>query len=156
MHAHIHVEAFRPNPCYGQLMGFPANLDFEWWRWIEDGLLDAITLRTNWFEAMDYRSKSGIRRNLPAELDDPVAREALSLARYHQIPVTLSRYLQWVPSLDDYVSELAMIFHDRRFKGFDLYEQMFLFRPTSDGKRLMPFGVAMEKIRRKTSELGLI
>ena len=48
---HVHAEAFGPDPCHGQLMGFPANLEFDWRTWLLEGLADGITLRTTWFEA---------------------------------------------------------------------------------------------------------
>ena len=47
MHVHLHTEAFRPDPVHGQLMGFPANLEFQWQRWLADGLADGATLRTS-------------------------------------------------------------------------------------------------------------
>ena len=51
--AHMHTEAFRPDPCHGQLMGFPANVRYEWREWLDEGLIDDVVFRTSWFEALE-------------------------------------------------------------------------------------------------------
>ena len=72
MQVHVHTEAFRSDPCHGQLMGFPDNIRFDWQTWLNQRLVDGITLRTSWFEAMEepfrpapsaagYRMRSRIR-----------------------------------------------------------------------------------------------
>ena len=96
---HVHAEAFGPGPCHGQLMGFPANLEFDWRTWLAEGLADGITLRTTWFEAPE--ADRGLLHNA---LDDSVVEEALALCNRKGIPVYLNRYLKRAVSMQEYVS----------------------------------------------------
>ena len=127
---HVHTEAFRPAPCHGQLMGFPANLHFDWKAWLKQGLVDGITLRTSWFEAPEAD-----RGLLNQTFSDPVVEEALGLTGDLGIPVYLNRYLKRANSIEEYVSDLDNIFHDERFAGFDIYEFAHVSRPTPDAQR---------------------
>jgi hypothetical protein len=63
---HLHTEAFRPDPVHGQIMGFPPNVHFDWKTWIAEGLMDAATLRTSWFEAWEDPPDSPPDRQLLA------------------------------------------------------------------------------------------
>ena len=51
--AHIHTEIFRDNPVPGQIMGCPVNIFFDYQKWIDEKLIDSITLRSSWFEALE-------------------------------------------------------------------------------------------------------
>src|SRR5204863_511764 len=88
LHVHLHTEAFRPDPVHGQLMGFPANIDFQWQRWLEEGLVDAATLRVQWYESLGPPNND----DLPALLDDPIVADAIARARGAGVPLALNRY----------------------------------------------------------------
>ena len=148
---HVHAEAFGPDPCHGQLMGFPANLEFDWRTWLLQGLADGITLRTTWFEAPE--ADRGLLHNA---LDDSVVDEALALCNRNGIPVYLNRYLKRTNSMQEYVSDLEQIYHDPRFAGFDVYEYAHLSRPNPAGTRIVPVEDRMERIRSTAKRLGIL
>ena len=148
---HVHAEAFGPDPCHGQLMGFPANLEFDWRTWLLEGLADGITLRTTWFEAPE--ADRGLLHNA---LDDPLVEEALALCNRRGIPVYLNRYLKRAVSMREYVSDLEQICHDSRFAGFDVYEYAHLSRPNSNGTQIVPVEDRMERIRNTAKRLGIL
>ncbi len=157
MHVHLHAEAFRPDPCYGQLMAFPANLHFDWKRWLREGLIDSATLRTSWWEAVeDASDKEPSRSRLENALEDPVVKEMLSVSNEVNVPVTINRYVHRAVGTEEYVSDLETIFNDNRFSGFDLYEFKNLARPTPDGSRLIHYEDRIDRIIPKVTELGLL
>ncbi|MBL9214511.1 MAG: hypothetical protein JNG83_03445 [Opitutaceae bacterium] len=121
---HLHAEAFRPDPVFGQQNGVPANIEFQWRRWIEEGLVDAVYLRTSWFEAAEdpLGAASTQRSRLRRALADPVAAEMLAVAGRHGLPVTLNRYIGRAAGLDEYLDDLELVARDGRFAGFDVYE----------------------------------
>jgi hypothetical protein len=156
MQVHVHTEAFRANPCHGQLMGFPANVRFEWQRWLRERLVDGITLRTSWFEGMeDPFSARAQRSRMPGVLEDPVVVEALALSAELRIPAYLNRYISRAVGLDEYIADIDRIFHDSRFAGFDIYEFVHLARPNARGE-LEAVGERLERLRAKGRELGLV
>lgn len=124
LHVHFHAEAFRPDPVFGQQNGVPANIDFQWKRWIDEGLVDEIYLRTSWFEAAEdpLGAKTTQRSRLTRALADPVAAEMLKVAGEKHLPVTLNRYIGRAAGLEEYLDDLTLIARDGRFAGFDVYE----------------------------------
>ena len=157
MQAHIHTEAFRPDIVHGQIMGFPPNTHFAWQDWMRAGLLDGITFRTSWFEALeDLPGTPPVRSRLTNALSDPVAVEALELAGELGVPAYMNRYLDRAVGVEEYLSDLETAMRDERFAGFDLYESASFIRPTSDGSRLESYKGRVELIRGKARELGLI
>jgi hypothetical protein len=137
-------------------MGFPANVRFEWQRWLRERLVDGITLRTSWFEGMeDPFSARAQRSRMPGVLEDPVVVEALALSAELRIPGYLNRYISRAVGLDEYIADLDRIFHDSRFAGFDIYEFVHLARPNARGE-LEAVGERLERLRAKARELGLV
>ena len=154
--AHVHTEAFRPDACHGQIMGFPANLHFDWQSWLAEGLVDAITLRTSWFEGLEDPIEAKPERSrLGPSLDNPVVTEAFGLAGHLNLSVHLNRYIGRAVGIEEYLDDLESVFHDPRFAGFDLYEFADLALPKPDGRSLEPTGDFLEKIRAKTTRLGI-
>ena len=153
----VHTEAFRSDPVFGQIMGFPAHIQFAWRQWLEEGLADAVTLRSSWYEAAeDPLDGSPARRSrLENVLADPVVREVLEVTENLGLPVYLNRYVARAVPIREYADDLERIWRDRRFSGFDLYEFFHLTRATPDGSRLVPVQDRMRYIRRKARELGL-
>lgn len=157
-HVHLHAEAFRPNPCHGQLMGFPDNIRFDWKTWLREGLVDSTTLRASWWEGLeDPPGKGAVNRSQLANvLADPVVREMLSVANETDVPVTLNRYIHRAVGIEEYVSYIEAIYRDERFSGFDLYETANIFRPTPDGTALVPYEDRLDKVRATVQGLGLV
>ena len=157
MQVHLHTEAFRDDACHGQMMGFPANIYFDWKRWLNDGMVDGITLRTSWFEALESPSEDqAFRARLSYRLDDPVVEDALETAKRLGIPAYLNRYVDRAIGIDEYVEDLETTFHDDRFAGFDVYEFAHLARPLPGGSRLEEYRGRIGRITEKAKELGLV
>ncbi len=157
MQVHLHTEAFRDDACHGQMMGFPANIYFDWKRWLNDGMVDGITLRTSWFEALESPSEDqAFRARLSYRLDDPVVEDALETAKNLGIPAYLNRYVDRAIGIDEYVEDLETTFHDDRFAGFDVYEFAHLARPVPDGSKLEEYRGRIGIITEKARELGLV
>ncbi|MSP13009.1 MAG: hypothetical protein EXR62_08625 [Chloroflexi bacterium] len=135
MYIHLHTEAFRENIPPGAIMGFPANMQFDWQGWLQEGLVDGITLRTSWFEACeaegDRRGKSR-RGLLPDVLADPVITDAIQTVTQFDLPIYLTRYID-ASTPEFYPAEIDLAYSDGRFNGFDLYEGMYLCQPDSQG-----------------------
>lgn len=156
-HVHLHAEAFRPNPCHGQLMGFPDNIHFDWRTWLRAGLVDSATLRASWWEGLeDPPGKGAVNRSRLANvLADPVVRKMLTAANEADVPVTLNRYIHRAVGIDEYISYIEAIFRDERFSGFDLYETANILRPTPTGTALVPYKDRLDKLRATALALGL-
>ena len=154
----VHTEAFRPDSVFGQLMGFPANIRFAWRQWLEEGLADAVTLRSSWYEAAEdpLDGSPPLRSKLTNVLADPVVQEVLAVTEDLGLPVYLNRYVARAVPIEEYVGDMEQIWRDHRFAGFDLYEFFHLARATPDGSRLVPVEDRMRHIRRKARELGLV
>lgn len=158
MHVHLHTEAFRPAPVHGQLMGFPANVDFQFARWLADGLVDGATLRTSWYESLGPPNND----DLPALLNDPAVTYAIQQAQSRGVPLVLNRYAMEGNTrrsgerLDRYLDELEFAVRDPRLDGFDLYELWALARPSADGRRIEPIGDFLPKVTERARQLGLV
>ena len=154
----VHTEAFRPDPVFGQIMGFPANLHFSWRQWLEEGLVDAVTLRASWYEAAEdpLDGSPTHRSNLHNILEDPVVREVLEVTERMGLPVYMNRYVSRAIPIGEYVDNIQQLYHDRRFAGFDLYEFFHLARSSPDGGKLVPIQDRLQRIREKSRELGLV
>ncbi len=154
----VHTEAFRPHPVFGQIMGFPANLLFSWRQWLEEGLVDAVTLRASWYEAAEdpLDGSPTNRSTLQNILEDPVVREVLEVTEKMRLPVYMNRYVSRAIPIGEYVDNIQQLYRDRRFAGFDLYEFFHLARSSPDGGKLLPIQDRLQRIREKSRELGLV
>lgn len=148
---HLHAEAFRPDPVFGQKNGIPANIDFQWRRWIDEGLLDEATLRTSWFEAAEdpLGASHTSSSRLATALADPVAVEMLSRCNARGIPVTLNRYIGRAAGLEEYLDDLDRIRRDARFSGFDVYEFFDLAQSAPDSPTLIPRAGRLEGLTQR-------
>jgi hypothetical protein len=154
---HLHTEAFRPDPTHGQIMGFPANLHFDWKTWLAEGLFDGATLRTSWFEAWED-PPGGVpdRQLLERALSDPVAQEAIAAANRAGVPLYLNRYVDRAVDDEGYVADLETVFNDGRLSGFDLYESANLVRARPDASGFDHVGDRVKLLRAKSRELGIL
>jgi hypothetical protein len=124
LQVHLHAEAFRPKPVFGQQHGIPSNIEFQWRRWLEEELVDEVYLRTSWFEAAEdpLGAETTTRSRLTRALADPVVEEMLAVAARKNLPVTLNRYIGRAARLAEYLDDITLALRDGRFAGFDVYE----------------------------------
>jgi hypothetical protein len=145
MQVHIHTEAWRPDPRPAPLFWMPSNINYEWQSWMREGLFDGILLRGS----ADVDTK------------DPVALEALDIAKEMGVPVYLNRGLGQFrrnpgQSRDEYLDDLETTLRDDRYAGFNIYENAGLHKPNQDGTELVPVEDRIVRIRAKAQELGLV
>jgi hypothetical protein len=116
MRINFQVDWYRADPPRQRRLAYPANIDFQWQRWIDEGLCDQAVLR---FFALPF----------DCVFDDPVAQDVVGRCRAKGIPVTVNRYI----NPDTLVDEVRRVRQDGRFAGFTLYETASYLRPTADG-----------------------
>ena len=78
----------------------------------------------------------------------------LTVAEETGVPVYLNGHAALVDS-DEFVSDMESIYNDRRFAGFDIYENASIQLPTPDGSQLLPVEGFIKDIRVKATELKL-
>jgi hypothetical protein len=110
MRINLNVDWFRPEPDRpkGRRLAYPANIDFEWQRWIEEGLLDEAILR---FFAVGF-DRIFIKK-------DAFANKMIDACNRHNIPITVNKYI-WDPK--KLQERIDVVVQDGRFSGFILYE----------------------------------
>jgi hypothetical protein len=104
MRINLNIDWFRPDPPPGRRLAYPANIHYDWKRWVQEGLLDEGILRL--FE-------------LPFDsiFSDAIAAEMIARCEEKGIPLTVNRYIN-----PNYPAEFSRIRQDGRFSGFILYE----------------------------------
>jgi hypothetical protein len=115
MRVNLNIDWFRPDPPPSRRLAYPANIRYDWERWLDEGLLDEGILRL--FE-------------LPfdAVFDDTISAEMISRCQKKDIPLTVNRYIN-----SDYPEEFERIRRDGRFSGFILYETATFLEFGTDG-----------------------
>ncbi|MBL9215282.1 MAG: hypothetical protein JNG83_07390 [Opitutaceae bacterium] len=103
----LQLDFFRPDPPANRRLAYPANIDFQWRRWIDEGIIDAAIMR---FFSYPFA----------ALYDDAVAQEMIARSRARGLPVTVNRYIE-TPG-DQLAAEVRRTQADGRFSGFIFYE----------------------------------
>jgi hypothetical protein len=110
MRYNLQLDFLRPDPPACRLLAYPANLRFEWRRWLEEGLMDEANIR---FYQLPFS----------AVFDDKIAQEIIAVCRQRGIPMCVNRYLH----NETLPAEVQRVKNDGRFAGFIFYEtQSFL------------------------------
>ena len=117
MRINFQVDWYRPDPPVSRRPAYPANLDFQWQRWIEEGLTDEAVLR---FYALPF----------DCVFDDDIAQDVIARCRAQNIPVTVNRYIK----PDTLTDEFQRVREDGRFAGFILYETNSFLKLLPDGE----------------------
>ncbi|MBI3849703.1 MAG: hypothetical protein HY298_05350 [Verrucomicrobia bacterium] len=107
MRYNLQLDFFRPDPPRDRLLAYPANIRFDWQRWVDEGLMDEAILR---FYSLPFS----------AIFNDATAQEMIRGCRAHGIPITVNRYVR--QAADQLPVELQRIRTDGRFSGFIFYE----------------------------------
>jgi hypothetical protein len=107
MRYNLQLDFFRPDPPVARLLAYPANIRFEWQRWVDEGLMDEAILRIF---------------HLPFDtiFEDPVAAAMIARCQQRGIPMVVNRYIG--SAGDRLPQEVARVYADPRFSGFILYE----------------------------------
>ena len=133
MRINLNMDWFRPEPAFGRKLAYPANMDFNWRQWVEEGLLDEGILR---MFAMPF----------DAIFDDVVTTEMIDRCQAKQIPVTVNRYIQPTG-----VDEFLRVRADDRFAGYILYETASFLTYDELGNCSVSNDVVQEIARRMTA-----
>jgi hypothetical protein len=157
MLVHLHTEAFRPDPVHGALMGIPANVDFQWRRWLDAGLADGATLRTSWYESLGPAE----RDDLPALLASPVVADTIASAQRRDVPLFLNRYAmdggirREGDRIERYLDDLEYAYRHPALSGFDVYELWAIAQPSTDGRHIEPIGDLLPRLAERAKRLGI-
>lgn len=109
MRYNLQIDYFRPDPPSKRLLAYTLNLDFQWRRWIDEGLMDAVILRQF---ALPYS----------AIYNDAIAQEMIQRAQAKGLPITINRYVAKGHAGSKLEEELQRARRDGRFCGFIFYE----------------------------------
>ena len=109
MRYNLQLDYLRPDPPPERLLAYTLNLNLEWRRWIDEGLMDEAILR--FF-------------SLPPSVvfDDPIAREIITRCQAKGLPMTINRYVAQGFAGSKLTDELQRFHQDGRFSGFIFYE----------------------------------
>jgi hypothetical protein len=108
MRINFQIDWYRPDPPRHRRLAYPANLDFQWQRWIDAGLTDEAVLR---FFALPF----------DCVFNDPVVQEVIERCQRKGIPVTFNRYVAHMQP-ETAAADFRRVRRDGRFAGFILYE----------------------------------
>jgi len=116
MRYNLQVDWFRPDPPVARALAYPLNIDFQWRRWLDEGLMDEAILRFY---------------HLPFDClyEDEVAREMIERCRSKGLPLVVNRYVR----AETLADEFRRIHDDGRFQGFILYETCNFMRAQCGG-----------------------
>jgi hypothetical protein len=145
MQVHLELESFRPDAAPARRRTRPGTIDFNWRRWLHNGLADEATFMTvNWTPQR--------------AVEDRVGAEMLEEARAAGVPVHL-RYWVW-GSRDGraHADNLEYAYRTGQFAGCNLYETAAFYdmnRLDSAG-RLSYYPGLLEALRERVQVLGLL
>lgn len=115
---HLNMDYFRPDPPSCSTLAYPANLHFDWPRWLADGLCDETVLRS-------YQHRT-------AMLTDPFGADLVAASRCHDLPISFNHHIfadeSWYPE------EARRVAVDGRFAGLLLYEAKSFLHPAPAGE----------------------
>jgi hypothetical protein len=126
MRYHLQVDFFRASPPPARRLAYPANLRFDWPRWLDERLMDEAVLRV-----FSYP--------LTAVWDDAIAQQMVERCRKRNIPVTVNRYVGHGGA--GLAAEVDRVYRDSRLSGFIFYEtcDYLKFSPSGECSLASPF-----------------
>ncbi|MDB6168030.1 MAG: hypothetical protein JWM88_894 [Verrucomicrobia bacterium] len=107
MRYNLQIDFFRDHPPTNRLLAYPANIRFEWAKWIGGGMLDGAILR---FFSLPF----------DVLFHDDVTQEMISRAQAAHLPIAVNRYIDTAG--DKLADEFARVATDPRFDSFIFYE----------------------------------
>jgi len=129
MRINFQLDWYRPHPSRNRLCAYPANIDFQWQRWIEEGLCDEAILR---FYALPPT----------CVYEDEIAAEVIKCCQKKEIPLVVNHYIN-LHSIEVLHESHERAHADGRFRGFIFYETYDFVDFDADGgcsisKQIMP------------------
>jgi uncharacterized lipoprotein YddW (UPF0748 family) len=119
MRYNLQLDFFRPDPPPERLLAYPANIRFDWDRWVDAGLMDEAILR---FYSLPFT----------AVFDDGIAQDMIAHCQKRAIPVSVNRYVK--AAGENLGKEVQRVKADGRFSGFIFYETYdFITFPRTPG-----------------------
>ena len=119
----LQVDWFRPDRPRNRACAYPANLEWQWQRWLDEGLLDEAVLRSY-----------SIRHHgepLETVLHDAVTADMAKRCAAKGVPLAFNRYIS--ASGGKLVEDLRRVRADGRFSGFIFYETYDFIRFNAEG-----------------------
>jgi hypothetical protein len=116
MRINLQVDYLRPDPPLSRLLAYPANLDLQWRRWIDEGLADEAI-----FRFVNYQ--------FDEILNAASAQEVVEHCNRYNVPIAFNRYV----THGDLPEEVRQIRGDERFCGFIFYETCCFTEYKPDG-----------------------
>jgi hypothetical protein len=121
MRYNLQADWFRSGRPADRALAYPANMNWEWPKWIAEGLMDEAILRFYHFQHA-------------AILDDLVSRNMIERCQQHAIPVTFNQYINRSGTKGSEVqTQVRQVRADGRFNGFILYETSDFLRFDTGG-----------------------
>jgi hypothetical protein len=121
MRYNLQADWFRSGRPADRALAYPANMNWEWPKWIAEGLMDEAILRFYHFQHA-------------AILDDLVSRNMIERCQQHAIPVTFNQYINRSGTKGSEVqTQVRQVRADGRFNGFILYETSDFLRFDTEG-----------------------
>jgi len=120
MRVNLNLDWFRPahERPGARRLAYPANVEFDWRVWVEQGLMDEAMLRPF---ARPFEGIFG---------EDAVAQEMIAACQARGVPVSVNRYV-WAN--EGLLGEFRRVLRDGRFSGFVLYETWAFLRFAPEG-----------------------
>jgi len=135
MRYNLQLDFFRPDPPTARLAAYPANMHFDWQRWLDEGLMDEAILRFYHF---------------PFEFvfEDSVSAKMIERCEQRGIPIVLNRYVNNAGA--QLPQEVERIYKDQRFSGFILYETSNFIQFDAAGDCTMIMPIVQEAVKKIT------
>jgi len=97
-----------------RLLAWPQNVEYQWERWLEEGLIDETVFRVFNFEMCK------------TALQNPLTEKVAVKCQECNVPMVFSFYVR---SVTDpwYIEEVKRILNDGRFAGISLYENSSIY-----------------------------
>jgi hypothetical protein len=137
MRCNLQLDYLRPDPPTTRLPAYPANLRFEWRRWLDEGLMDAAILR---FFQLPFS----------AVFEDKIAEEMIALCRQRNIPICVNRYV--AAGGANLPAEIQRVIQDGRFSGFIFYETGAFVKLDASGGCSITFPAVQEAAGQKKGD----
>lgn len=110
MRINLNIDWFRPDPPPARRLAYPANIQYNWKQWLDEGLLDEGILRM-------------FQLPFDTVFSDPIAKNMISSCKEKGIPIVVNRYVN-----PNYPAEFKQVRQDGSFSGFILYETATFLR----------------------------
>jgi hypothetical protein len=127
MRYNLQADFFRSDPPAARLLAYPLNIDFQWQRWIREGLMDAAILRSYSLPGRSYSNP------IQETLADPNVREMIAACTQARLPMTVNRYITGAGK-DHLTGEVLHVRNDGRFAGFIFYETYDFLTLPAEGR----------------------